>query len=399
MSEYIIINKKKYNIEKWKLQHPGGNVFTNYNRQDCTAIFYAYHNYDDPYISSILSKLELCNYDENLLSEIDSDYIILHKLFIELGFYNIDKNYYLKKILFLIILLSGAIYFNNKIAITSGCLFGLCIQQSGFLGHDIGHNYVLSKTKGIFNQKYKYIWAYIFGNIMFGVDGLNWSHNHNEHHYLTCVPGKDIQNDHLPFILYKKTEIDILPYKLNFLNKLLLQYQWLYILPILFTIGKFNIMLDIDNQKLISEKKNIRIFGILLHIIIWLLFINLSINPLMFILGGLFFNGMIHLQIILSHAFMPRLTIDEIYSKGWIVSQAITTINIKTSWYDDWFHGGLQYQLDHHLFPRIPRHNLKKIQPYIEQFCNKHNIKYNIMSFSKAIFKFIKSLYTEARLL
>ena len=395
MSEFIIINNKKYNIEKWKIYHPGGDCFTDYNGQDCTAIFNAFHNNMNMNmnISSILSKLELPKYDENKLSDIDSEYIILHKLFTELGFYNIDKNYYLKKILFILFLLCGAIYFNNKIAIVAGCMLGLSIQQSGFLSHDIGHNYVLSKINGIFNKKYKYIWSFIFGNIMFGVDGLNWYQNHNKHHYTTCVPGKDIQNDHLPFILYKKSELDILPFKLNSLYNFLRDYQWLYILPMLFIFGKFNILFDIDNRQLIGEKKFSRICGIMIHIIIWFLFINSSINPLIFTLSGLFFNSIIYLQIILSHAFMPRITMDEIYTKGWIISQANTTINIKTSWYDDWFHGGLQYQLDHHLFPLIPRHNLKKIQPYVQKFCTNHNIKYNIISFSKAIFEFIKSLY------
>lgn len=401
MSQYIIINKQKYNIDKWKSFHPGGNVFTEFIGQDCTAIFYAYHNANDLKIKSLLSKLIISSEDieEHSLSPIDKDYIMLHDTFINLKLYTISESYYFKKILLLSLLFISSLYLQGKLDLIAGCMFGLLIQQSAFIGHDIGHNSVLKKTTGIFNEKYKYIWAFIFGNVLFGVDGLNWSNNHNIHHFTSCVPSKDPQNDHLPFVLYKKRELDITGYKLSWLFKLMLQIQWLYILPLLFTIGKINIIFDIDNRTLIYNRNYIRIIGIFLHIGLWGCFINNTTNYYLFIIGALFFNGMIHLQIILSHAFMPRTTMDEVYSEGWVVSQAKTTVNLTTSWYDEWFHGGLQYQYDHHLFPRIPRHNLKYIQPHIMGFCKKHNIPYNTMTFMEAIIELIKSLYREARLI
>jgi fatty acid desaturase len=35
--------------------------------------------------------------------------------------------------------------------------------------------------------------------------------------------------------------------------------------------------------------------------------------------------------------------------------QLKTTRNIDTAWWDGWYHGGLQYQIEHHLFPQLPR--------------------------------------------
>ena len=398
MSEFIIINKEKYNVSKWKNIHPGGDVFTNYIGTDCTAVFNAYHNLNNSKINKIMSGLRLDNSENSVLSEIDKDYIELHRQFEQQGFYNINQIYYVKKIIFIFSLLMGTIYFNCINDVLSGSMFGLMIQQSAFLGHDIGHNAVLSDSTSYFNSKYKSIWAFVFGNVLFGVDGLNWSHNHNTHHQQCCVPGIDTQNDHLPFILYKKRELDITGYKLNFLQRQLLKIQWLYILPVLFTIGKINIMLDIDNMKTIKDKHYVRIIGILLHVAMWVYFSINSINKLKFIAAALFFNGMIHLQIILNHAFMPRTTTDEICDNGWIRSQVETTVNIKTSWYDDWFHGGLQYQIEHHLFPRIPRYNFRHVQPYVLNFCKKHDIKYNNITFREGIYTLINSLYVEARL-
>jgi len=43
----------------------------------------------------------------------------------------------------------------------------------------------------------------------------------------------------------------------------------------------------------------------------------------------------------------------------------------------DWFHGGLQFQVAHHLFPKIPRHNLRKVKyEYILPFCQENGLTY-----------------------
>lgn len=49
-------------------------------------------------------------------------------------------------------------------------------------------------------------------------------------------------------------------------------------------------------------------------------------------------------------------------------------------WFD-WFHGGLQFQVVHHLFPRVPRHNLRKVQSLVKVFCQDTKIEYKIHGF------------------
>ena len=49
-------------------------------------------------------------------------------------------------------------------------------------------------------------------------------------------------------------------------------------------------------------------------------------------------------------------------------------------WFD-FFHGGLQYQAIHHLFPRLPRHNFRKAQAYVIDFCRETGLKYSIYGF------------------
>jgi delta8-fatty-acid desaturase len=39
-------------------------------------------------------------------------------------------------------------------------------------------------------------------------------------------------------------------------------------------------------------------------------------------------------------------------------------------------HGGLQLQVTHHLFPRLPRHNLKKASLLVKQFAEENGLTY-----------------------
>lgn len=47
----------------------------------------------------------------------------------------------------------------------------------------------------------------------------------------------------------------------------------------------------------------------------------------------------------------------------------------------DFLHGGLQFQVVHHLFPRVPRHNLRRCQGLVIAFCREVGIPYALYGF------------------
>jgi fatty acid desaturase len=69
-------------------------------------------------------------------------------------------------------------------------------------------------------------------------------------------------------------------------------------------------------------------------------------------------SGLLHIQITLSHFCMEHFTKDQaIYTTDetdWFRVQLATTMNVDCPEWLDWFHGGLQFQIEHHLFPRVP---------------------------------------------
>lgn len=62
----------------------------------------------------------------------------------------------------------------------------------------------------------------------------------------------------------------------------------------------------------------------------------------------------------------------------WMKLQMNATCDIEKSVFNDWFTGHLNFQIEHHLFPTMPRHNLYKVAPLVASLCKKHNIPYDV---------------------
>ena len=54
----------------------------------------------------------------------------------------------------------------------------------------------------------------------------------------------------------------------------------------------------------------------------------------------------------------------------------LTSRNVRGGRFTDLLLGGLNYQIEHHLFPTMPRPNLRRAQPLVRQFCQQHGILY-----------------------
>lgn len=87
----------------------------------------------------------------------------------------------------------------------------------------------------------------------------------------------------------------------------------------------------------------------------------------------------LHVQINLSHWGMS--TSDCGQTESFAQSQLRTTMDVDCPAWFDFYHGGLQFQAVHHLFPRVPRHNLRKAQVHVRQFCADTGVPYSIVGF------------------
>ncbi len=61
---------------------------------------------------------------------------------------------------------------------------------------------------------------------------------------------------------------------------------------------------------------------------------------------------------------------------SWMELQMRTSRSLSGGSFVHWFYGGLNTQIEHHLFPKAPRFNLLKVQKMTKDFAKKHNIPY-----------------------
>jgi fatty acid desaturase len=56
--------------------------------------------------------------------------------------------------------------------------------------------------------------------------------------------------------------------------------------------------------------------------------------------------------------------------------QVLTSRNVWGGRLVDFALGGLNYQIEHHLFPSMPRPSLRQAQPLVRAFCREHGLPY-----------------------
>jgi fatty acid desaturase len=61
---------------------------------------------------------------------------------------------------------------------------------------------------------------------------------------------------------------------------------------------------------------------------------------------------------------------------GHLEKQVLTSRNVKGGLVTDWMMGGLNYQIEHHLFPSMPRANLRFAQPMVQSYCERIGMPY-----------------------
>jgi fatty acid desaturase len=80
-----------------------------------------------------------------------------------------------------------------------------------------------------------------------------------------------------------------------------------------------------------------------------------------------------------NHKGMPQT--DSVTRLDFVRTQVLTARNVRGHPLTDLWYGSLNYQIEHHLFPGMPRLNMRRAQPIIRQFCQEHGIAYHETSF------------------
>jgi fatty acid desaturase len=65
--------------------------------------------------------------------------------------------------------------------------------------------------------------------------------------------------------------------------------------------------------------------------------------------------------------------------------QVLTSRNVSGGWWATVLMGGLNYQIEHHLFPSMPRPHLSRARQLVRRHCREHGVAYTETSFARAL--------------
>lgn len=277
----------------------------------------------------------------------------------------------------------------NTSAIFLGCLW----HQLVFTVHDAGHigithNFQIDTVIGM-----------VISNFIGGLSLGWWKNNHNVHHLVTNSPEHDPDIEHMPFFAVSHRLLESLTssyyekvMEFDAFARTVLPYQDYLYYPIL-AFGRFNLyrlslafLLSGDGPKKGPAwwHRWLELTG---QVFFWYWFgyvilyktIPTAGARIAFLIISHVVTMPVHAQITLSHFAMSTTELGP--HESFPQKMLRTTMDIDCPQWLDFFHGGLQFQAIHHLFPRMPRHNLRQAQKLVLEFCSDVGIPYALYGF------------------
>ncbi len=272
------------------------------------------------------------------------------------------------------LILLGDSWFQLLIAAALGVIF----TQFAFLGHEASHRQVLAS--GPANDRL----GSIIATGLVGISYSWWMTKHTRHHGNPNQVGKD-PDIALGSVAFTQEDA----HSASGVRRWVVRRQgWLFF-PLLLLVG-----LDLHQQSIRSlfargnlhgrgrELTLIALrFGIYLGAIFWLLpfvmawaFLGVQLAVFGFYMGASFAPNHIAMPII---AASDRL--------NFLDKQVRTSRNIGGGWWMTVLMGGLNYQIEHHLFPSMPRPHLNRARLLVREHCRAHEISYTETSLVEAL--------------
>uniref|UniRef100_A0A3Q0KLZ3 Fatty acid desaturase, putative n=1 Tax=Schistosoma mansoni TaxID=6183 RepID=A0A3Q0KLZ3_SCHMA len=402
---WIVIDNKVYDVSSWQNKHPGGRkVIGHYAGQDATGAFIAFHKnrqYAEKFLSAYyIGDLDQdCPEDKNMNSKIreyHEDLESIRKILLQQRLFDGSKIFFgtmmlqvfvLELLAYLNLAYFGTSWWRIMLSII---LYSISQGQASWLQHDLGHLSVFRSTRT----------NHIFHEIILGLTkGASchwWNHMHSQHHAKPNVIDKDPDTRLEPIFvvgdnLLRRAASPESKWTWHFPYEHQHKYFFLIGPPLLFPVY-FQIM---SFRHMWIHK---RIEDFLYVMGFWAKLLCLYYSLLGF-WGTLVYFFVI--RVIESHWFTwvsqsnhLAMPVDYDRAEPWFRLQLNGTCNVENSLFNDWFTGHLNFQIEHHLFPTMPRHNYHIVKPYVKALCEKYNLPYRVKPIGIAfadIFKILKS--------
>jgi fatty acid desaturase len=244
---------------------------------------------------------------------------------------------------------------------------GIMFTQIAFLGHDIGHRQVFT------SKRLAEVAGLLIGNLAIGL-GFGWWVNKHTRHHANPNHTDDDPDISIGVILWTEEQAE---QRRGSIARWFGGRQAYWFFPILPLEG---LQLKVESFRSLAtpvvRRKVIEATLLVAHVVAYLaaLFLVLPVGmAVAFLLVHLGTFG-----VYMGSSFAPNhkgmALMDD--KMDYLRKQVLTSRNVRGSWFVDYLLGGLNYQIEHHLFPSMPMANLPKAQPIIRAYCEELGVSY-----------------------
>nr|WAY16338.1 front-end fatty acid desaturase group B [Spirobranchus lamarcki] len=393
--KWIVIDKCVYDVGNWMKKHPGGRkIITHFIGQDATEVWNAMHK-DKATVAKFLKPLYVgkLKSEESEKTEVERDFEELRQIAINNGWFKINPLFYILHLGHIIALELLAAYIlcywgQGWLPYTLAAVILATAQaQAGWAQHDYGHSSVFESTR------LNHIAHHFTVGFIKGASSRWWNFRHFQHHAKPNVIRKD-PDISVPwvFLLGEKMakswgtkKKGFMPYNQQhnyfaFLGPSILLTIYFHI-EVSYFVFKRHYWLDLSMVIAFFTR--------------WDLLFRYSTGMTILSSFGLYmfvrFLESWWFTMVTQMNHIP-MVIDDDQDLDWLSQQTIATCNVEPGLFNDWFTGHLNYQVEHHLFPTMPRHNYSKVQPLVESLCKKHGKNYTVKPLGTAFIDIVRSL-------
>jgi acyl-lipid Delta6-acetylenase / acyl-lipid (9-3)-desaturase len=336
------------------------------------------------------------------------------------GLFRANKWYYLNK--FLVTTAIGlsswvwASWFPNTVvgAVGAALIMGVFWQQCGWLAHDFAHHQVFT------TRKYNDYMTMVIGSYL-GFSLGWWKNKHNTHHAIpnvhetaTGTHDGDPDIDTLPFLAWssklaskimKTGPEDSALARFFVRNQMFVYFPLLLFARLTWALQSFGYVFRVeslywgasDSEKSIEKAKaeagsaagnvidinKVKLkyevgerVALIMHYLGYASLMYFYMTPstalIFFAISQTWAGLLIAIAFGVGHNGMP--VFDAVGRPGFAELSVRTTRNVVDTPFNAWFTGGLHYQIEHHIFSGVPRHNLRTVSELFKPICAKYNI-------------------------
>jgi fatty acid desaturase len=252
--------------------------------------------------------------------------------------------------------------------LVTAAYLAVVFTQLAFVGHDAGHRQI-SRSRPANDRV-----GLLHANLLVGISFGWWVPKHNAHH--TNPNHEDLDPD--ISITALAFTADQASAKAGLVRWLARYQAWLFFPLLLLEAAQLHVASAKAILRGSGRATVIEALLLLAHVVGYLTALVLVLSPVQAVAFVVVQQGLFGLY--LGCAFAPNhkgmATLTAAEELDFLHRQVLTSRNVRGSRRVDFLLGGLNYQIEHHLFPNMPRPNLRRAQPLVRAFCAHHGLPY-----------------------